>query len=75
MLSNRRSDTLYRAFTWQRQEEYTCRNIDWEGFVKYAIHENSYVMTYIPSFIKIVSEVQRLIGGIYRQHADHISLP
>jgi hypothetical protein len=31
-------------------------------------------MIYIPSFIKIGSGIQTLIGGIHRQHSDHISL-
>jgi hypothetical protein len=35
---------------------------------------NSDTMTYIPSFIKIGSGIQKLIGGIHRQHGDRISL-
>jgi hypothetical protein len=31
-------------------------------------------MIYIPSFIKVVSDIQKLIRGIHRQHGDHTSL-
>jgi hypothetical protein len=31
-------------------------------------------MIYIPSFIKIGSGIQKLIGGIHRQHGYRISL-
>jgi hypothetical protein len=31
-------------------------------------------MIYIPSFLKIGSGIQKLIGGIHRQHGDRISL-
>jgi hypothetical protein len=44
--------------------------------MKYAIEMGSCVMTYIPSFIKIGSGIQKLIGEIHRhrQHGDRISL-
>jgi hypothetical protein len=35
-----------------------------EGFVKYAAEMGLGGMTYIPSFIKIGSGIQKLIGGI-----------
>jgi hypothetical protein len=34
-----------------------------EGFVKYAVETGSGAMIYIPSFIKIGSGIQKLIGG------------
>jgi hypothetical protein len=37
--------------------------------MKYALEMNSGAMIYIPSFLKIGSGVQELIGGIYR-HTD-----
>jgi hypothetical protein len=45
-----------------------------EGFMKYAVEMGSGAMIYIPSFIKIGSGTQQLIGGIHRQHGDIISL-
>jgi hypothetical protein len=42
--------------------------------VKYAIEMGSGVMTYIPNFVKIGSGIQKLLGGINRQHGDRISL-
>jgi hypothetical protein len=45
--------------------------------MKHAVEMGSGVMIYIPSFIKIVSGVQKLIGGnsqTHRQHGDRISL-
>jgi hypothetical protein len=39
------------------------------GFMKYSIEMSSGAMMYIPSFIKIGSDIQRLIRGIYR-HTD-----
>jgi hypothetical protein len=41
----------------------------WEGFLKYAVEMGSVVIIYIPSFIKIGSGIQKIIGGIYR-HTD-----
>jgi hypothetical protein len=44
--------------------------------MKYAVEMNSGNMISIPSFIKIGSGFQKLIGGIHthRQHGDLISL-
>jgi hypothetical protein len=42
--------------------------------MKYAVEIGSGAMTYTPSFIKIGSGVLKLIGGIYRQYGDLISL-
>jgi hypothetical protein len=43
--------------------------------MKYAVEAGSGVMIYIPSFIKIGSGIQKLIGGdTQRQHGDRISL-
>jgi hypothetical protein len=42
--------------------------------MKYAVEMNSGAMMYIPSFIKIGSGIQKLMGGIHRQEGDHISL-
>jgi hypothetical protein len=45
--------------------------------MKYAIHMASDAMMYIPSFIKIGSGIQKLIGGYmqgHRHYGDHISL-
>jgi hypothetical protein len=48
-----------------------------EGFRKYAVEMGSGAMTYIPSFIKIGSGTQKLMGGgdsqMHRQHDDFIS--
>jgi hypothetical protein len=47
------------------------------GFMNYADEICSVTMIYIPSFIKIGSGFQKLIGGdsqIHRQHGDRISL-
>jgi hypothetical protein len=41
--------------------------------MKYAIEMGSGAMTYIPSFIKIGSGIQKLIGGIHRRHGELIS--
>jgi hypothetical protein len=35
----------------------------WEGFMKYAVEMDSGAMIYIPSFVKIGSAIQKLIGG------------
>jgi hypothetical protein len=45
-----------------------------EGFFIYAVEMGSGAVIYIPSFIKIGSGIQRLIGGISRQQGDLISL-
>jgi hypothetical protein len=42
--------------------------------MKYAVEMGSGAMIYIPSFIKIGSAIQKFIGVIHRQHADHVSL-
>jgi hypothetical protein len=45
--------------------------------MKYAVEMGSGAMIYIPSFIKIGSGIQKLIGGdsqTQRQYGDHISL-
>jgi hypothetical protein len=44
------------------------------GIMKYAVEMGAGVMTYIPSFMKIGSGIQKLTGGIHRQHGDIISL-
>jgi hypothetical protein len=44
---------------------YTYRQTDGEGFMKYAVEMGSGVMIYIPSFVKIGSAIQKLIGGIH----------
>jgi hypothetical protein len=43
--------------------------------MKYATEMGSDSMTYIPSFIKIGLDIQKLIGGIhaYGQHSDNTS--
>jgi hypothetical protein len=41
---------------------YTYRHtLRWEGLMKYAVEIGSGAMTYIPSFIKIGSGIQKLI--------------
>jgi hypothetical protein len=45
--------------------------------MKYAVEMGSGAMIYIPSFIKIGSGIQNLIGGdsqTHKQHGDCISL-
>jgi hypothetical protein len=42
--------------------------------MKYAVEMGSGAMIYIPSFIKIGSGIQKLIGRIHRKHGDLISL-
>jgi hypothetical protein len=39
--------------------------------MKYAVEMGSVTMIHIPSFIKIVSGTQKLIGGIHR-HTDNM---
>jgi hypothetical protein len=48
----------------------TIQTHGWEGFVKYAIEMGSCAMTYIPSFIKRGSGIQKLIGGGMHIHTD-----
>jgi hypothetical protein len=55
----------------------TYRHTDWlEGFKKYAVEMGSVAMIYIPNFIKIISGIRKLMGGIqtHRQGGDRISL-
>jgi hypothetical protein len=42
--------------------------------MKYAVEMGSVAMIYIPSFVKIVSGIRKLIVRIRRQHGDRISL-
>jgi hypothetical protein len=42
--------------------------------MKHAVEMRSGAMIYIPSFIKIGSAIQKLIGVIHGQNVDHISL-
>jgi hypothetical protein len=45
--------------------------------MKYAVEMGSGAVIYIPSFIKIASAIQNLLGrgwGIRRRHGDRISL-
>jgi hypothetical protein len=44
--------------------------------MKYAVEMGSGAIIYIPSFIKIGSGIQKLMGGskTHRQHGDRISL-
>jgi hypothetical protein len=43
--------------------------------MKHAVEMGSSAMVYVPSFIKIGSGIQKLMGGgTHRQHGDHISL-
>jgi hypothetical protein len=41
--------------------------------MKYAVEVGSGVMIYIPSFIKIGSGIQKLVGGIHR-HTDSMEI-
>jgi hypothetical protein len=41
--------------------------------MKYAVEMGSDAMIYIPSFIKIDSDIQNLIGGIHR-HTDRMEI-
>jgi hypothetical protein len=43
--------------------------------MKYAVEMGSGAMIYIPSFMKVSSSIQKLIGNtqVYRQDGDHIS--
>jgi hypothetical protein len=51
-----------------RRDAHTNRDW-WEGFKKYAIEMGSSAMIFIPSFVKIGSGIQKLIGGIHRHTA------
>jgi hypothetical protein len=43
------------------------------GFMKYAVEIASGAIIYIPSFIKIGSGIQKLIGGIHG-HTDSMKI-
>jgi hypothetical protein len=46
-------------------EGYTYKHTDrWEGFINEAVEMGSGALMYVPSFIKIGSGIQKLIGGI-----------
>jgi hypothetical protein len=54
---------------------YTYRHTDgWEGFMKYDVEMGSGVMIYIPSFIKTVSGIQKLMGGVIHRHTHDIKI-
>jgi hypothetical protein len=42
--------------------------------MKYAAEMGSDATIYVPSFMKTVSGIQKLMGGDHRQHCDLISL-
>jgi hypothetical protein len=42
--------------------------------MKYAVEMGSGAMIYIPSFTKICSDIQNLIGRMHGQHGNSISL-
>jgi hypothetical protein len=42
--------------------------------MKYAVEMGFGAMIYIRSFIKIYSGIQKMMGGIHRQHGDRINL-
>jgi hypothetical protein len=44
-----------------------------EGFMKYVVEMGSVAMIYIPSFIKIGSAIQKMIGAI-RRHTDKMEI-
>jgi hypothetical protein len=47
----------------------------WEGFIKYSVDTGSSAIINIPSFMKIGSGIQKLIGGFPDiQHVDRRSL-
>jgi hypothetical protein len=49
---------------------FTYRHTEWrEGFTKYVVEMGSGAIIYIPSLIKIGSDIQKLIRGIQR-HTD-----
>jgi hypothetical protein len=51
--------------------EYTCRHKDWwEGFMKYVVEIGSGAMIYIPGFIYISSDIQKLIEAIHRDRME-----
>jgi hypothetical protein len=42
--------------------------------MKYSVEMGSGAVIYVPSFVKIGSGIQKLIGGRHRQQGDLISL-
>jgi hypothetical protein len=42
--------------------------------MRHAVEMGSGAMIYIPSFIRISSSIQKLIGEVHRQHGDLIRL-
>jgi hypothetical protein len=42
--------------------------------MKYAVEMGSGVTIYIPSFMKIASGIEKLIGGTHTQRSDLVSL-
>jgi hypothetical protein len=52
-----------------RRDTHTDTQANGTAFMKHAVEMSSGVMIYIPSFIKIGSGIQKLIGGIPRQIA------
>jgi hypothetical protein len=55
---------------------YTYRHTDWwEGFFNYVIEVGSGAVIHVPSFIKIGSGIQKLIGGIHTQTATRSHKP
>jgi hypothetical protein len=54
-----------------RMDTNTDTRTDGRGFTKYAVEmgSGSMIYSYIPSFIKIGSDIQKLIRGIHR-HTD-----
>jgi hypothetical protein len=55
--------------------EYTYRHTNcWKGFMKYTVEMGSRAMIVIPSFVQTGSAIQKLMGGIQRQHGDRIRL-
>jgi hypothetical protein len=54
--------------------KFTYRHTDWwEGFMEFAVEMGLGAMIFIPSYVKIGSGIEKLIGG-HRQHGDLISL-
>jgi hypothetical protein len=39
--------------------------------MKYAVEMGSGAMLYVPEFIKIGSDIEKLLGGLCRQHGEH----
>jgi hypothetical protein len=60
-----------------RRDTYTDTQTDGEIFMNYSVEVGSGAMIYIPSFINIGSDIQKLMGGgihRHRQHGDRINL-